>query len=374
VQAFEFVFSPKTKRVCRIRVGHGVLDRLVQEIVEAPPAPHLILISDDNVAPLHGAPLQQRLIRQGLRVDRVEFSAGEASKSRRTKQQIEDRLFELGVGRDAAFLAVGGGVTGDLAGFIAATWHRGVPVIQVPTSLIAMADAALGGKTGLNLPGGKNLVGAFHQPLGVYADIAVLSTLPDTEYRDGFAEIVKSAVIADSALFRRLEQSAGALARRSIAEVQHVVEACMRIKGRIAIRDEREAGRRAALNFGHTVAHALEAVTSYAVPHGQAVAIGLCAESRLAVATTGFSTRGVERIDRLLDALDLPTTLPAGIDLDALIAATRRDKKSREGRARYALPLRLGRMPAAERVVVEVDESLLRGVLDGLKRPPTGQN
>jgi 3-dehydroquinate synthase len=355
-------------------VGRGVLDRLVQDVVEAPPASHLILIADDNVAPLHGAPLQQRLVERGLRVDLVVFSAGEASKSRRTKQQLEDRLFELGAGRDAAILAVGGGVTGDLAGFIAATWHRGIPVIQVPTSLIAMADAALGGKTGLNLPGGKNLVGAFHQPLAVYADIAVLSTLPDAEYRDGFAEVVKSAVIADSALFRRLEASAGALARRSSEKVQHVVEVCMRIKGGIAVRDERESGRRAALNFGHTVAHALEAVTSYAVRHGQAVAIGLCAESRLAVEATGFSTRGVQRIDQLLVALGLPTTLPDGIDLDALVAATRRDKKSRGGKARYALPVSLGRMPSAGRVVVEVDEGLLRGVLEGLQRPPAGQN
>jgi 3-dehydroquinate synthase len=374
VQAFEFVFPSTSKRLCRIRVGDGVLDRLVDELTEAPPASRLIMISDDNVAPLHGAPLQQRLVERGLRVDLVEFPAGEGSKARRTKQQLEDRLFELGADRDTAILAVGGGVTGDLAGFVAATWHRGIPVVQVPTSLISMADAALGGKTGINLPGGKNLVGAFHQPWGVYADVSVLSTLPDAEYRDGFAEVVKSGVIADAAFFSRLESSAAALVRRSSAELEQVIETCMRIKGRITTRDERESGRRAALNFGHTVAHGLETVTSYALRHGPAVAIGLCAESRLAVEITGFPTRGVQRISRVLKALGLPTTLPSGVDLDAVVEATRRDKKSRGGSARYALPVRLGRMPAAERVVVDVDEALLRRTLESLNQPPPVEN
>lgn len=341
---------------------------MIEDLAAAPPARRLLLVSDDRVAPLHAEPLLPRLRKRGFAVDLLTFPAGEASKVRRTKARLEDRAVELGAGRDTAFVAVGGGVTGDLAGFLAATWHRGVPVVQVPTSLLAMADAALGGKTAVNLPAGKNLVGAFHQPWGVYADVTVLETQPATYFRDGFAEVVKSAVIADAALFRRLEETAPRLIDRDGEALEPVVAACMRIKGTVVSHDEREAGRRAVLNFGHTVAHALEAVSGYRLRHGRALAVGLVAESRLAEAATGFAPSAGARVEALLHGLGLSTALSLRLDVDSVVRATRRDKKARAGVARYALPCRLGGMLPGDEVTVEVGEQALRKALAERRR------
>ncbi len=267
---------------------------------------------------------------------------------------------------------MGGGVTGDLAGFLAATWQRGIPVVQVPTSLLAMVDAAVGGKTAVNLPGGKNLVGAFHQPWGVYADVGVLKTLPESFYREGFAEVVKSAAIADSRLLRLLLDSLEPLLARSPEALEAVIGRSVEIKCRVVRRDEREAGRRAALNFGHTVGHALETVTGYGLPHGSAVSIGMCVEARLAARHTGFPERHRRRLEKALEAFGLPTRVPDGIDAGAVVAAARHDKKALAGRARYALPLRLGRMPAAGDLAIEVDESQLQEALAASRAPFPG--
>jgi len=317
------------------------------------------------VQPLHAAPLAGKLRDAGLTVAELSFPAGEASKVRDTKARLEDRL-PLGAGRDSVLVAVGGGVTGDLAGFVAATWYRGVPVVQVPTSLLAMADAALGGKTAVNLAGGKNLVGAFHQPWGLYADVSVLETLPEQTFVEGFAEIVKTAAIADAELFAWLESSVEPLRARRADALEHALAACLRIKGRIVRRDEREAGRRAALNFGHTVAHALETAGDLQQTHGRAVAIGMCAEARLAHDATGLTMRQVARLETLIRRFGLPTRLPAAVDVEALIEATRRDKKNRAGATRYALPRTLGRMPPGDQVTVEIAPDRLRRVLGEL--------
>jgi 3-dehydroquinate synthase len=254
-------------------------------------------------------------------------------------------------------------VTGDLAGFAAATWQRGVPVVQVPTSLLAMADAALGGKTAVDLPGAKNLVGAFHQPWGIYADVDVLTTLPEDDYRDGFAEIVKVAVIADLAFFRWLEGAVEPLLRREAGALVHAVTECMRIKARVVRRDERESGRRAVLNFGHTVAHAVEAESGWSVRHGPAVAQGMCAEARMARARLGFPESHLRRLLALLEAFGLPVTLQPGAGDEALIAATRHDKKARAGRVRYALPRRIGRMLPGDEVTLELDDAAVAEAL-----------
>jgi len=366
VQELQLAVALPARGRVRIRVGSGVLVRLVDELADASPGSPLLVISDDTVAPLHGEPLLTRLRQRGLSAELLTFPAGEASKSRETKARLEDALLRLGVGRDAAVVAVGGGVTGDLAGFVAATWHRGIPVVQVPTTLLAMVDAALGGKTAVNLAGAKNLVGAFHQPWGLFADVETLATLPDPVLRDGIAELVKSAVIADVALLRWLEQHCDALLLRSPAELEQAVSRCLQIKGRIVARDEREAGRRAALNFGHTVGHAIESVSGYRLSHGSAVAIGMCVEARLAVAATGFSARAAHRLEALLRACGLPTAVPAALASDALVEATRRDKKARGGRVRYALPARPGRMPPRN-VTTEIDEATLKQALEAAR-------
>jgi 3-dehydroquinate synthase len=340
-----------------------VIDVLVEDLAAGAPGRVLVLISDDIVAPLHAEPLMRRLRRRGLSAKLLTFPHGEANKSRRTKQRLEDGLSKLGAGRDSALVAVGGGVTGDLAGFVAATWHRGIPVVQVPTTLLAMADAALGGKTAVNLPGGKNLVGCFHQPWGVYADVALLETLPQRHFRPGLAEVVKSAVIADAGLFRWLEVSVERVTNRDPVALARVVAKCMRIKGRVVTRDETEAGRRAILNFGHTVGHALEAATGYRVAHGRAVAIGMGVEAALAERSTGFPPAHTQRLRRLLRALGLPLALPRSTSISALVAACRKDKKALAGQTRFALPACIGAMPAGPPYTVAVDSRQLRSAL-----------
>jgi 3-dehydroquinate synthase len=341
-------------------VGRGALGRLCDELSADPPGRAVIVVSDSNVAPLYGEPVRRRLADAGLLAHLCTFPAGEQHKTRETKAALEDRLLDLAVGRDTALVAVGGGVTGDVAGFVAATWHRGVPVVQVPTTLLAMADAALGGKTAVDAPRGKNLIGAFHQPRSVWADVSTLATLPEDELRVGFAEVVKAAVIADSGLFRWLEQQADTLVARDEEALEHAVERCLRIKARVVARDERETGRRAVLNFGHTVGHAVEAASGYRIRHGKAVAIGMAAEARLAVSASRFPEASVGRLERLLESFGLPVTWPDDVDLDEAVGATRRDKKAREGRVRYALPRRIGRMAPGDDVTTVVPEDALR--------------
>jgi 3-dehydroquinate synthase len=341
---------------------------MVEDLCAHPPGHPLVLISDDTVAALYARTLCTRLSSVGLDAHLATFPAGESHKSRETKAALEDRLFELGAGREAAIVAVGGGVTGDLAGFTAATWHRGIAVVQVPTTLLAMCDAALGGKTGVDLAGGKNLVGAFHQPSAIYADVEVLATLPETDYRCGFAEMVKSAVIADADLFGALEDDREALARRDPDRLERAIERCLRIKAEVVAGDEREGGRRAILNFGHTVAHALESASGYSIPHGHAVSLGMVVEATLAVRAIGFPSEDLGRLERLLRAFDLPVRWPtATVVVEQVVSATRRDKKARGGRARYALPIRIGDMPAGDAVTLEIDESDLRAAIQGLE-------
>jgi 3-dehydroquinate synthase len=331
------------------------------------------VVSDSHVAPLHGAPLAEALRARGRRAELLTFPAGEAHKTRETKAGLENALLRLTAGRDTAVIAVGGGVTADLAGFLAATWHRGVPVYQVPTSLLAMVDASVGGKTGVDLAGGKNLVGAFHQPAGIAMDPAVLRTLPEAELRCGLAEAVKLAAVADATLFAHLERSAEALVARESGAVLEVVSRCVAGKHRIVARDEREAGPRAALNFGHTVGHALERLSGYAVPHGQAVAIGCAVEAAIAVEAVAFPEAHHARLVALLRRCGLPTRWPEAIPVAGALAAMQADKKVREGRVRYALPARLGRMPAGP-ATVEVDAAVVRRVLEAAARIDTTES
>ncbi len=363
MHAFDLKFVSAPTRVCKIRVGRGVLAALVDDLVESPPGDPLIVVADTNVAPLHAAPLAARLRSAGLRVEELVFSAGESNKSRATKADLEDRLLELGVGRHAAFVAVGGGVTGDLVGFVAASWHRGVPVVQVPTSLLAMVDASVGGKTAVNLAGGKNLVGAFHQPWGVYADTSLLATLGEQDYLEGFAEVIKAGTIANEGLFGFVEASVDELKRRDDAALERVVLDSIRVKSDVVIGDEFESGRRAVLNFGHTVAHAIETVSGYTERHGPAVSVGMCVEARLAVDRTGFPGADCNRLEALLGAMGLPVRIPGHLELDDLVAATYRDKKVLHGEVHYALPIQLGRMPKGGQVTVAIDDDTLRQAL-----------
>jgi 3-dehydroquinate synthase len=245
-------------------------------------------------------------------------------------------------GRDLVILALGGGVVTDLAGFVAATYLRGVPWVALPTTLLGMVDAAIGGKTGVNTPAGKNLVGAFHRPLAVVADLRTLTTLPDEVLRAGLAEMVKHAALADRGLLDALAGSAPAFASRDLAIIEPLVARAAAIKAAVVARDEHEAGLRQVLNFGHTVGHALEAASGLALPHGQAVAIGMVVEARAACRAGRFPPGDLARLVDVLERLGLPTRAPGPLRLEALRSAFAVDKKNRGGEVRFSIPRALG--------------------------------
>jgi 3-dehydroquinate synthase len=273
-----------------------------------------------------------------------EFPAGEGSKTRETWRAISDQMLDAGLGRDAAVVALGGGVAGDLAGFVAATYLRGVPCVQVPTSLLAMIDSSVGGKTGVDTDYGKNLVGAFHQPAVVVADMATLTTLPPAHISAGMAEAVKHGVIADAEYFAHMVAETERILERDTGVLFQVVKRSVEIKAEVVSEDESERGRRAILNFGHTVAHALEAASKFRLLHGEAVALGMIAEADLGV-TLKITSDGVPAaLINALSGLRLATGTRTAEHGDVLLDAMKLDKKGRQGAVRFALPSALGEM------------------------------
>lgn len=327
-----------------ILIGRGLVAELGERVKAACRASRYAVIADSHVAALYGDAIVARCRDAGLRADLFPFPAGEGSKTRETWALLCDRMLDARFGRDAAVIAVGGGVTGDLAGFVAATYLRGVPYVQVPTSLLAMIDSSIGGKTGVDVPAGKNLVGAFHQPRLVVADLDVLGSLPPAQLAAGMAEAVKHGVIADVRYFEFLEQAHAAVRARDPAAIERAVTRSIEIKAEVVAADERETGRRAILNFGHTVGHAIEATTNFGVLHGEAVAIGMAYEARLAEALTIAAPGTARRVSRVLEHYGLPLDRPGGASVDALMRAMQVDKKARAGVVRFALPRAIGAM------------------------------
>jgi 3-dehydroquinate synthase len=321
-----------------------------------------LVVTDSNTEP-HGRRAEAALRGAGFRTGLATVPAGEESKSQAELSRLYDALYDLAADRRTAVVAVGGGVVGDLAGFAAATYNRGLPLLMVPTSLLAMVDSSVGGKTGINHARGKNLIGAFHQPAGVWIDTAYLDTLPGREFRSGLAEVVKYGVILDAHFFAWLEAHAGAVLARGPEALSHVVARSCELKAQVVGRDEYEAtGLRAVLNYGHTFAHAFETVGGYgAWLHGEAVAAGMVCASRLAEKLGMIDHDLTRRQVRLLDAFDLPTAPKPGWATDALVAVMRRDKKAAAGKLRFILPVHLGEV----KLVGDVDESLVRDVLEG---------
>jgi 3-dehydroquinate synthase len=318
------------------------LASLAERLAEHCPAHRYALITDSHVEPLYGRATAEALRAAGLEAELLTFAAGEANKTRETWAELSDQMLAAGFGRDAAVVALGGGVVGDVAGFVAATYMRGVPVVQVPTTLLAMVDASVGGKTGVDTPAGKNLVGAFHPPRLVVIDPEVLGTLPAAELRAGLAEAVKHGAIADAAHLDWIEAHAERLLAADVEVLAELIDHSVRIKADFVARDERESGPRKMLNFGHTIGHAVEAATGYGVLHGEAIAIGMLAEARLGE-RLGITEPGTaDRLKSLLGRLGLPTELPAGVAAEDVVGWTRSDKKARAGHVEYALIRRLG--------------------------------
>lgn len=336
---------PARAEVTRIRVRRGALTDLGAWVRATVRPERVALVTDRNVAALHGRAALRALDRAGVGATAIVLpGAGERLKRAPSLARLWESLASLGLGRGDAVVALGGGVVGDLAGFAAATLLRGVAWVAVPTTVVAQADSAVGGKTGIDLGAGKNLAGAFHHPAGVLVDPALLRTLPDRELRAGMAEVLKTGAIADRELLARAEADAARLRRREVGALEAVVAGALAAKARIVAVDPREraGGPRTALNFGHTLGHAIEAVLRYrTLRHGEAVAIGMRFAAGLSARFAGLPERDRRQLVDALDAWDLPGRIP-GLPVAALLEAMSRDKKRRGG-VRWVLTPRLGR-------------------------------
>jgi 3-dehydroquinate synthase len=351
-----------------VLVGPNLLQELPARLQALGLSGTLWLISDSEVYPHHGAAVEGLLRGAGYRIESYAVPSGEASKDLAVVSKLYDWMIGGAVERRDAVLALGGGVVGDLAGFVAATVLRGLALIQLPTTLLAMVDSALGGKTGVNHAFGKNLIGAFHQPRLVLSDTNMLATLPARELRAGWAEVIKHAVIRDAGLFQELEDcklqiadSFGDAIYNLQSTICNLVRRAAKVKVDVVNIDERETGERMLLNYGHTLGHALEALTGYGtLLHGEAVAIGMELAAQVALRMELWGPESVARQRALLQAYGLPLAIPAGVDPARLLDLTLRDKKVRAGRVRWVLPTAIG---AAE-VRDDVPEDLVRAVVE----------
>jgi 3-dehydroquinate synthase len=304
------------------------------------------IISDRNVAPLYGRKAETSLARTGFETTLITVPAGETAKSFKTVQSCYDQLAAKRLERKSFIVALGGGVVGDLAGFVAATYLRGVAFVQVPTTLLAQVDSSVGGKVGVNLRAGKNLVGSFYQPRLVLCDLNTLGTLPVRELRAGLAEVIKYGIIYDVALFKRLERDLPKLLRRNVDTLSAVVARCCEIKAEVVRQDETESGLRAILNFGHTLGHALEAISHYGkYLHGEAISIGQVAAAGLSKQVLGFPEEHAGRITRLLEQAGLPIAAKLSRPQQAqLLNAMKLDKKVSRGEVKFVLAERIGKV------------------------------
>lgn len=331
------------ERSYQVCVGTGLLADLGHLIRRHGLPTRAAVIADETVARLHGPALLAALDRADLAAPLFTVPAGEASKSLACAGDLCDRLIAAGLDRHSLLIAFGGGVIGDLAGFVAAIYYRGIPYLHVPTTVVAQVDSSVGGKTGVNAAGGKNLIGAFHQPRLVIADVATLATLPDREFGEGFGEIIKHAIIRDRALFDDLLQT-GRVPPADAPALARLIARNVAIKAAIVAADERETtGLRAVLNFGHTVGHAIENAAGYGrYLHGEAVALGMVAAAHLSVAKAGLPPAERDAIVALLAAYKLPVVLPPDLATDAILEPLLRDKKFADGRVRFVLSPAIG--------------------------------
>jgi 3-dehydroquinate synthase len=362
------VTGPAARRVVRVAVGEydyevvvapGALKELGQRLLALGNVGPVVLVTNPTVRTLYGKTTEASLREVGIDPVFAEIPDGERYKTMATLETILDAALSRGADRSTVIVALGGGVVGDLAGFAAATLYRGVRLYMVPTTLLAQVDSSVGGKTGINRPQGKNLVGSFHQPSGVLSDTATLATLPVREYRAGLAEVVKYGVILDGNFFELLERNVARLNARDPELLGEVVERCVLLKAYVVERDEREQGLRRVLNFGHTVGHAVEKVTDYSrFLHGEAVAIGMVSAARLSERLGLCGPDVGARIEALLAALGLSTALPADVDPGAVIAAVAYDKKTHGGKVVFVLAEAIGRC-----LQREIDRGSIRNAL-----------
>lgn len=365
------IFNVELKKVVDdsydIEIGYDLMNALVEDLETGllGKIKKLSVITDSNVRDLYAKPLSERLVQSGYKVDMFVFPAGEKSKTRQTKERIEDAMLEKGYRRDCAVLAVGGGVVTDLAGFLAGTYGRGVPFINYATTLLAAADASVGGKTAVDTPLATNLIGLFNQPQKVYLDIAAWKTLPRREMASGLSETIKHACLASYDMFEFIEEHLEDILSYKKFACGYIAENNCKIKYSVVMKDERESGLREVLNLGHTVGRAVETVSDYRLLHGEAVSIGMAAQALLSARLGYMSEEEAARVTALYERAGLPTTIPDYIDREKLVRKLYTDKKVRDGKLRFVLQKGIGSVVefAPGVFAKPVEESLAREII-----------
>jgi 3-dehydroquinate synthase len=362
---------PLAGRSYPIYIGRSLLTRLGILCARERLGQRCALITDTHVAPLYAEPALNSLAAAGFDPILVSVAAGETAKSLLSAQTCYDKLASHRLERNSFVVALGGGVVGDLAGFVAATYLRGISFVQVPTTLLAQVDSSVGGKVGVNLKAGKNLVGAFYQPRFVLCDLTCLDTLPDREFRAGLAEVIKYGIICDARLFRRLEQALPELFQRQERILASVIGRCCAIKAEVVGQDETEGGLRAILNFGHTIGHALEAISGYGqYLHGEAISVGQIAAAEVSADVLGMPQGQVERIRALLRRAGLPISAKlTDADRKRLLVSMRLDKKVSGGSIKFVLAKRIGKVEFGCEVPGPVLDRALGSVSSSVAKP-----
>ncbi|MFA4917210.1 MAG: 3-dehydroquinate synthase [Syntrophales bacterium] len=347
-----------------IQIGYDIMEESGLIMAKNSIADRYVVVTDSNVSALYGEKILKELRKAGLEIELIEFPAGESSKNITVALNMIRKLLDLGVDRKSALIALGGGVVGDMTGFLASVFMRSIPYVQIPTSLMAQVDSSIGGKTAVDLPEGKNLLGTFYQPKAVFIDLKFLDTLPESEFKNGLAEIIKYGIINDTDFFDLLEDETGAIGNRERTFLECIITTSCTIKKKIVEIDERDQGLRQILNFGHTIGHAVESESGYKIPHGSAVSIGMIAAARISEKLHDFPSADCARIESLINIFGLPGEIPAFINTGGIISRLKWDKKKSGGMINFVLLKKLG-LPF---VNAHVTESILTEVIEELKK------
>ncbi|MDD2471335.1 MAG: 3-dehydroquinate synthase [Dehalococcoidales bacterium] len=354
----ELVLKYPVASSCRIVTGNGVLDHFARFAGESMLMQTAVIITDSNVGSLYAGQVAGNLATAGISAEIITLPAGENSKNLESVTAVYRKLAELHADRGTEIIALGGGVIGDLAAFTASTYLRGLPLLHIPTSLLAQVDSSIGGKTGVNFDGLKNQIGTYYHAHLVVSDTAVLSTLPKIEYINGIAEIIKSASIADGELFSLLEGNIEAVLNRKKELLEEIIFRTIKIKGQLATGDERDASSRRLLNFGHTIGHGIESATGLSVRHGQAIAVGMIAAARIARKLEFLGSNDLSRLKNLVSRAGLPLRIE-GLNPEAVIDAIRYDKKIINGQVNFVLIKDLGNSFVSQEVTPEMIKTAL---------------
>jgi 3-dehydroquinate synthase len=336
-----------------ITIGPGILHEIGPYLKQNPIGNRYCIVTDSNVATLYGQRLIDMLHQSGLNCEMIVFPAGEERKHMTTVATLGSEMAQKRFDRSDAIIALGGGVVGDIAGFLASIYMRGIPFIQVPTTLLAQVDSSVGGKTGVDIPEGKNLIGTFYQPQAVFIDLDVLQTLPMSEFRGGLAEVIKYGVIIDRVFFDFLATNRDEIMQLQPAKLLPMIRRCCEIKAEVVEKDEKEGGLRRILNFGHTIGHAVEAASGYTLIHGFGVAIGMCAVAKLSVLSGYATAETLQPVEDLLKAYQLPTHIPDEYDRQQLKQYLQTDKKTVSGRIFFVIPEKIGSVIVTDKVQPE---------------------